>query len=417
MTKLSLDYQILLHFEKPATRFTQDNHMKKALLRLSNINIIPGDQIGKPIAILCQGPKIARFWSGMIKLHLKHPDIDGLALLRGTRVFAIALDNDMPTISKVAKSYDPLASSILLSVKINSETIRDLEAQQLIKAVVEASFRRGHDYEIAQAQKSAGETYGWLITTSPEQLNKISLSRIPILGELLQPIITRGDQISREYVVKRNCLVLIAKGINLTKSTDSTTEVLKTHLGPKNVALIFYPRQKGSTHSGIANVECLNTAVYKQHLRKPARLHSKWVEFLPQPNSLDDIAKPDEDTLRKYGFMDINNAIANTVEALQNAPGSNRKSLTKEDITTLVKDVVTEENGKLKSEFHADMSTLRTTISSEAQNYADRINFELRSALTNLEHVLVQSMQVVKNLARPTLPALEDHNSPQSKTL
>ena len=208
-------------------------------------------------------------------------------------------------------------------------------------------------------------------------------------------------------------MVFIAKGINLTKSTDSTTEVLKTHLGPKNVASIFYPRQKGSTHSGIAKVECLNIAVYKQHLRKPTRLHSKWVEFLPHPNSLDDIAKPDEDTLRKYGFMDINNAIANTVEALQNAPGSNRKSLTKEDITTLVKDVVTEENGKLKSEFHADMSTLKTTISSEAQNYADRINFELRIALTNLEHVLVQSMQVVKNLARPTLPALEDHNSPQ----
>lgn len=81
MTKLSLDYQILLHFEKPATRFTHDNIMKKALLRLSSTNVILGDQIGEPIAILCQGPKIARFWSGMIKLHLKHPDIDGLALL------------------------------------------------------------------------------------------------------------------------------------------------------------------------------------------------------------------------------------------------------------------------------------------------------------------------------------------------
>jgi hypothetical protein len=115
--------------------------------------------------------------------------------------------------------------------------------------------------------------------------------------------------------------------------------------------------------------------------------------------------------------MDVNNAIANTVEALQNAPGLNKKQLTKDDITTLVKDVVSEENGKLRSEFQADMTTLKTTISSEAQNYADRINFELRSALTNLEQVLVQSMQVVKNLARPSSPAIEEHSSPQPKLL
>ena len=417
VTHLSLDYQVLLHFEKPSTPFTQDQIMQKVILRLSNMNILLGDQIGEPVAILCHGPKTARVWSGMVKLHLKHPEQDGLALLHGTRAFVITLDNDKPYIAKVAKSYDPLASSSLLSVKINSETIRDLDAQQLLKTVVETSFCRGHDYEITQAQKTARETYGWLVTTSPEQLDKIDKSRIPVLGELLQPITNRGDQLSREDVVKRNCLVLIAKGLNLTKPMDSTTEVLKTHLGPKNVASIFYPRQKGSTHSGIANVECLNSAVYKQNLRKSFRLHGKWVEFQPHPNSLDGSAKPDNETLRKYGFLDVNNAIANTVEALQNAPGPNKKQLTKEDITTLVKDVVSEENGKLRSEFQADMTTLKTTISSEAQIYADRINFELRNALTNLEQVLVQSMQVVKNLARPTPPALEDHSSPQPKLL
>ena len=412
-TNLSLDYQVLLHFEKPSASFTQDQIMQKVLLRLSSMNIPLGDQIGEPVAILCHGPKSARVWSGMVKLHLKNPEQDGLALLHGTRVFVITLDNDKPYIAKVAKSYDPLASSSLLSLKINSESIRDLDAQQLIKTVVESSFGRGHDYEITQAQKSTWETYGWLVTTSPEQLEKMDKHRIPISGELLQPITHKGDQLSREDVVKRNCLVLIAKGLNLTKPTDSTSEVLKNHLGPKNVASIFFPRQKGTTHSGIANIECLNSAVYKQNLRKSVRLQGKWVEFQPHPNSLDGSAKPDNETLRKYGFMDVNNAIANTVEALQNVAGSNKKQLTKEDITTLVKDVVSEENGKLRSEFQTDMTALKTTISSEAQIYADRINLELRGALTNLEQVLVQSMQVVKNLTRPTPPALEGHNSPQ----
>jgi hypothetical protein len=388
--------------------------MQKVILRLSSMNILLGDQIGEPVAILCHGPKSARVWSGMVKLHLKLPEQDGLALLHGTRVFVISLDNDKPYIAKVAKSYDPLASSSLLSVKINSETIRELNAQQLLKIVVETNFNRSHDYEITQAQKITGESYGWLVTTSPEQLEKMDKHRIPVLGELLQPITNKGDQLSREDIVKRNCLVLIAKGLNLTKPMDATTEVLKAHLGPKNVASIFYPRQKGHTHSGIANVECLNAAVYKQNLRKSFRLHGKWVEFQPHPNSLDGSAKPDNETLHKYGFLDINNAIANIVEALQNAPGPSKKQLTKEDITTLVKDVVSEENGKLRSEFQADMSTLKTTISSEAQIYADRINFELRNALTNLEQVLVQSMQVVKTLARP---ALEENSSQQPKML
>lgn len=50
-------------------------------------------------------------------------------MLKGNRVFVIALDNDKPFIAKVAKSYDPLASSSMQSVKINSESIRDLDAQ------------------------------------------------------------------------------------------------------------------------------------------------------------------------------------------------------------------------------------------------------------------------------------------------
>lgn len=149
-----------------------------------------GDQIGEPIAILCHGPRNARVWSGVVKLHLKNPEIDAIALLQGTRIFSILLDQDAPTIPKVAKSYDSLAPSSLLSIKIASETIKDLEAHHLIKVVVEDSFRRGLEFEISQAQKNPGETYDWLVTTSPEQLTKLNTSRIGILNELIRPIAT-----------------------------------------------------------------------------------------------------------------------------------------------------------------------------------------------------------------------------------
>lgn len=50
-THLSLDYNVLLHFEKPETSFTQDCIMQKVLLRLQTMNIDLGDQIGEPVAV------------------------------------------------------------------------------------------------------------------------------------------------------------------------------------------------------------------------------------------------------------------------------------------------------------------------------------------------------------------------------
>ena len=411
-TSLSLDYHILLHFEKPTTPFSQDQVMKKLLMRFQAMEIHLGDLIGEPIAVLCHGPKTARVWSGMAKVHLKHPSKDGIALLSGKRIFAITLDNDALTIAKVAKTYDPLAPSNLLTVKINTDNIRELVAHQLFKTVVEESFKRGHEFELAQVQKSAGETFGWLITTSPEQVEKISRHKIPILGELLTPVVSSSDQLSRDEVIRRNCLVLLAKGLNLNKLIEPTTASLHAHFGTKNIVSVFYPRATTKIHHGVANVECLNSAVYKQHVNKSARLLNKWVTFHPHPNSLNGSAKPDDATLKKLGFTDVNNALADTIEALKNAPGPSQPPLNKSDIATLVKDVVSKENDKLRTEFKTDLTLLRTDLSTEAKIYADQINLDLRGALTNLEQVLGQSMQVVKNLVRPALPPT-DSTSPR----
>lgn len=214
---------------------------------------------------------------------------------------------------------------------------------------------------------------------------KIGRNKIPVLGELLSPVIPTEDQLSRDDVIKRNCLVLIAKGLNLTKPIEHTTSSLKSHLGPKNISSVFYPRAKHTVYHGIANIECLNATVYKQFLRKSARLNGKWVEFHPHPNSLDGSARSDDATLKKLGFSDVHTATANTVEALQNAPGAAQKVLTKKDTTAIVEEVVTKENNKLRIEFKADMTTLHTDMHAEAKDYADQKHFELQTVLTNLE--------------------------------
>lgn len=232
------------------------------------------------------------------------------------------------------------------------------------------------------------------------------------VSELLSPVVPSEDKMSREDIIKRNCLVLIAKGLNLTKSTEITTDTLKTFIGPKNVSSIFYPRAKETMHNGVANIECLNATVYKQFLRKSVKLNGKWIELQPHPNSLNGSARPDDATLRKLGFANIDTAMANTIAALQNAPNTAPKPLTKKDITAIVEEVVTKENNKLRHEFKADMTTLHSEMSAEAKDYADQKHLELQTPLTNLEQVLGQSMQVLKNIVRPALPAPSSSSKP-----
>ena len=118
-----------------------------------------GDLIGEPIATQCHDPKTSRVQSDLAKTHLKNPNKDGMTLLRGGRIFAITLDDDTLTITKIAKSYDSLAPSNLLIIKISTDNIRDLVAHQLYKIIVEEKFKCGHEFELVQVQKTAGEAY------------------------------------------------------------------------------------------------------------------------------------------------------------------------------------------------------------------------------------------------------------------
>ena len=60
-TNISLDYHLLLHFEKLNTPFSQDQVMKKLVMCFQTMDIPLGDLIGKPIAVLCHGPKPLEF--------------------------------------------------------------------------------------------------------------------------------------------------------------------------------------------------------------------------------------------------------------------------------------------------------------------------------------------------------------------
>lgn len=128
------------------------------------------------------------------------------------------------------------------------------------------------------------------------------------------------------------------KGPKLTKSTEKIIDAISVHLGNKNVASVFYPMGKGSVYNTIANVECLDAAVYKQYVRTLAIFYKECVEFQPHPNSLDGNAKLDDRTLKNLRFLDVNTTLANTITTLQNATASPKHDIMKEDITLFIVD-------------------------------------------------------------------------------
>ena len=184
-----------------------------------------GSKIAESIAILCRNGS-ARHWSGIIKLHLKHPEVDGINLLNGTRPFILTLDDNM-TVGKIYKSYNTIAKNNILSVKINSLSLMNVTGHGLFKEVVEESFKRGHELEITGVQKNTLETWAWLVAPTPTQAEKIVKFKATFRNEIIALVIKSRERLTTTQLAKKNCLMLILQGLKLTKNMEETLYAIK----------------------------------------------------------------------------------------------------------------------------------------------------------------------------------------------
>ena len=171
---------------------------------------------------------------------------------------------------------------------------------------------------------------------------------------------------------RKNALILIAKNLNKAESMIDLENGIKTHMGEKNVMGIFF-RQEGRKHVGTCNIQCLNVVVYKKFSKKNGKILGKYVEFTPHPKSLDGANAPSLEELIRLGFSDVNTALANTIEALENAPYKpTNKALTKEELNKMVEEAVNKGTMEIRSE----MISMKDTIVKEAQMYVDSVQKE-----------------------------------------
>ena len=294
-----LVYNILFHFEKPATCYIREDIIALTRERLDVTKIEVGD-ILQPIAPL-YSTRGNRAWNGMIKAHLKNPTTNGVTLLEGRQIFMLMLDG-VPTIAKVAKGFNNTAPENQLSANITSDSMAYLEAHSILSNIVKDSFRRKIEYEIMQVQKSPRDNHAFLIATLSEQHMKMIKSQIAIDGEMLTPTATRPAKLLDKEKAKRNCLVLIMRNINRAKPVVEVETAIKRLFGTKNVANIFFSNQEEQLHSGTTNVEVTTPATYNQYVTKNIKMLNHYVKFIPHPHSLDGLVAPNKTQLKEFGF-------------------------------------------------------------------------------------------------------------------
>lgn len=104
VTGLSPTYQVTIRFDRNYHTMTKLEVQQAAHSRLELMSIPLANRMREPIAALVS-PQNAG-WLGFLKLDLLNPATDGLALLRGHRLFTLQLQNGEYVIGKVEKGFE-----------------------------------------------------------------------------------------------------------------------------------------------------------------------------------------------------------------------------------------------------------------------------------------------------------------------
>ena len=127
----------------------------------------------------------------------------------------------------------------------------------------------------------------------------------------------------------------------------------------------------------------------KKFVKKNAKILGKYIEFTPHPKSLDGINAPTQLKLARLGFSYVNTALANTVEALENAPS---KGLTRQEVKTMLED----ESSKLREE----MAEKKENAYRRGISYTDKSMKAISTQLNLFKKQLLTTVDYIESVAK-----------------
>ena len=80
-------------------------------------------------------------------------------MFQGFRPFIIRLPDNKLHRDKICKFYDFIASSEMLSIKITTDSIKDVTWYKVFNEVINEGFHRGHNFEITHVRKGESQNF------------------------------------------------------------------------------------------------------------------------------------------------------------------------------------------------------------------------------------------------------------------
>lgn len=119
-------------------------------------------------------------WMGFLKLDLLNPATDGIALLKGYRIFTLQLQNGEYVVGKAEKGFEFNSTAINRRLRLQSPALGNLTSRQLLAELIKLGYSSRNNLEFIGVSKRTKEQTSAEITVAAEN-TKLYLRQHPLL--------------------------------------------------------------------------------------------------------------------------------------------------------------------------------------------------------------------------------------------
>jgi hypothetical protein len=302
-----------------------------AVARFEAMNIKLATRYREPISAIVH-PHTKK-WLGFLKVNLLNPNVDGIALLKGERIFTLQLQDLSYVIGKIEKGFEFPSIAANRRLGLSSPILAHYTSRQLLGELIRLGYLYGATLEFIGVSKRTKELESAKITVASAATKKYLLES-PILVDNHLITISLPESTANPNAPVALSTSVIVKGLPIDYSQNQITIALHKLLRPQNILTVTYNRANTDSlghHDGVAIVRCLNSAVYTHWCNRKDRRPTCEViaealtafknESLPAPtlNQLTDTLHQVESRLKSHITSVKDNINIHTTTQLESA--------------------------------------------------------------------------------------------------
>ena len=229
-------------------------------------------------------------WLGFFKVDLLNPSIDGIALLKGERIFTLQLHDLSYVIGKIEKGFEFSSTATNRRLSLASSIIARYASRLLLGELIQLGYICGATLEFIGVSKHTDEMEtAEIIVASTATKQYLLEFPIQVDSHLISISLPAANTIHPNTPIALSTSIIV-KGVLVDYSQNQVTATLHKLLRPQNILTITYNRAQDDSlgrHDRVATIRCLNSAVYTHWCnRHVVPLLGKLVDFFPYIKSL-----------------------------------------------------------------------------------------------------------------------------------